>query len=370
MEVIDRAVLAEYITAISDMIQATLLPARLWQQHPRELVALGALAAVGIVASAGAAWSTPGLDNLERPSATEAAPAPPPLLVKNVAPEEALKVNGAIPMSSGPNPAAKPFSMAGLSAAAKARALECLSTAIYYEAGRESTDGQRAVAQVILNRARHPVFPSSVCGVVYQGSTRATGCQFTFTCDGSLARRPDAAGWNRASRVAQAALAGYVYAPVGWATHYHANYVLPYWASSLAKNAVVGAHLFYRWSGGWGRPPAFVQRYAGHEPDTNALRSAAFTAFSARRSTVASAVAEKIDEIPGAKVQSTERGRVAVRFAMAKEAVEKAPREVYVEKVAASDNLRWTLSGAKASDEAPLGKAPPAAAGSAGSSPN
>ena len=72
--------------------------------------------------------------------------------------------------------------------------------------------------------------------------------------------------WERARRVAEAALNGYVYAPVGWATHYHANYVVPYWASSLVKSATVGHHIFYRWRGGWGRPPAFANRYAGVEP--------------------------------------------------------------------------------------------------------
>jgi hypothetical protein len=72
--------------------------------------------------------------------------------------------------------------------------------------------------------------------------------------------------WERARQVAEAALSGYVYAPVGWATHYHANYVVPYWASSLTKAAVVGTHIFYRWRGGWGRPPAFSSRYPGVEP--------------------------------------------------------------------------------------------------------
>ena len=79
-----------------------------------------------------------------------------------------------------------------------AQALECLASAVYYEAGNQDDDGERAVAQVVLNRVRHPAFPASVCGVVYEGSTRPTGCQFTFTCDGSLYRQPDADGWRRA----------------------------------------------------------------------------------------------------------------------------------------------------------------------------
>jgi hypothetical protein len=106
-----------------------------------------------------------------------------------------------------------------------------------------------------------------VCGVVFEGARRYTGCQFSFSCDGSLRRSPMSSYWGRARQVAEAALAGYVYAPVGWATHYHANYVVPYWASSLVKSATVGTHIFYRWRGGWGRPPAFLNRYTGREPN-------------------------------------------------------------------------------------------------------
>lgn len=146
------------------------------------------------------------------------------------------------------------------------RAQQCMTQAIYYEAASESDSGQRAVAQVVLNRVAHPAYPRSVCGVVYQGSERTTGCQFTFTCDGSLARRPSQGAWNRASRIAREALAGVVYARVGTATHYHTLAVNPYWASSLETVGVVGAHIFYRWPGSAGRPSAFSAGYAGSEP--------------------------------------------------------------------------------------------------------
>ncbi len=160
---------------------------------------------------------------------------------------------------------ALPFTAKG-SEEDRQRSLDCLTSAIYYEARSESDDGQRAVAQVVLNRVRHPAYPNSVCGVVYQGSHRRTGCQFTFTCDGSLRRRPIASIWERTRRIAEAALAGEVYAPVGNATHYHTTAILPYWASSLTRSAVVGAHIFYRWKGGAGERAAFRQDYAGNEP--------------------------------------------------------------------------------------------------------
>ncbi len=145
------------------------------------------------------------------------------------------------------------------------RALKCLAEAVYYESAREPQLGQEAVAQVVLNRVRHPAYPKSVCGVVYQGSARATGCQFSFTCDGSLRYAPEPGLWRLAQEVARRALAGHVNRTVGSATHYHAEYVAPYWAPTLVKMKQVGLHIFYRWTGPWGEPPAFTGRYAGGE---------------------------------------------------------------------------------------------------------
>lgn len=159
----------------------------------------------------------------------------------------------------------RPWHAAG-TARDQARALQCLTSAIYYEAATEPDAGQRAVAQVVLNRARHPSYPDTVCGVVYQGSERSTGCQFTFTCDGSLARAPAALYWQRARKVAAEALAGSVYAPAGFATHYHTTEVSPYWAPSLDFLGTIGAHRFYRWQGLAGKANAFHARYAGGEP--------------------------------------------------------------------------------------------------------
>ncbi len=336
--------------------------AHMWRQRPKELLLAGGAALACALAVAGSAWSTPSLPNGS--SAEDAPPAPPPMLVRQIAPQQALAVNQRIPLDQGPNPAALPFSVAKADGSARSRALECLTSAIYYEAGQESTDGQRAVAQVVLNRVRHPAFPASVCGVVYEGSTRPTGCQFTFTCDGSLFRQPSHDAWDRARAVAAAALNGYVFTPVGTATHYHANYVVPYWASTLSKNAVVGAHIFYRWAGAWGRPSAFAQSYSRSEPSVDALRSAAILAEQRDIAThgQSTEVAHAIEDIPGAqaiKLEPSMRGdkRVAVRFNLtARKASDAAKHEVYVEKVQASDNLRWSLGeGASASNEKPLG---------------
>jgi hypothetical protein len=147
-----------------------------------------------------------------------------------------------------------------------ARALRCMTQAIYYEAATEPDAGQRAVAQVILNRVAHPSYPDTVCGVVFQGSERTTGCQFSFTCDGSMLRAPARMWWDRAQKVAEAALAGAVYGPIGFATHYHTLQVHPYWASSLQTVGVIGNHIFYGWRGPAGQSAAFNDRYFGGEP--------------------------------------------------------------------------------------------------------
>ena len=181
------------------------------------------------------------------------------LLVEGDAAQER---NSAIPFLSLPVEHVTQFQLAG---GAYPTALRCLTQAIYYEAAVEPLQGRRAVAQVILNRMRHPAYPHSVCGVVYQGSERRTGCQFSFTCDGSLLRAPAATPWREAEEIAREALAGRVEPSIGTATHYHADYVLPRWAFQLGKIAQIGRHIFYRFNGGWGRASALDQAYSGRE---------------------------------------------------------------------------------------------------------
>jgi hypothetical protein len=189
-----------------------------------------------------------------------------PVELQKVDPKDAVAFNDSIPLVGGPNPAARPFIFGG-STADFARAVDCLAIGQLYEAG-DDVDGERAVAQVILNRVRHPAFPKSVCGVVFQGAERSTGCQFSFACDGAMTRwRPSGPAFARARLVASAALAGSVYAPVGLATHYHTNWVVPYWSSSLDKIAQVKTHLFFRWTGWWGTPAAFARSVSGFEPN-------------------------------------------------------------------------------------------------------
>ncbi len=200
-----------------------------------------------------------------------------PRYLRPVDEAEAQRINAALPISDLPVVSARPLAIPPALGTSWERSVECLTQAIYYEAATEPDEGKRAVAQVVLNRVRHPAFPNTVCGVVYQGSERRTGCQFSFTCDGSLARQPMASHWTRARQLAVAAISGYVYPGVGLSTFYHADYVAPYWAPSLAKVAKIGRHIFYRWGNRQGEASAFSASYAGAEPDLAQLMAAAYS---------------------------------------------------------------------------------------------
>lgn len=186
--------------------------------------------------------------------------------IRPITPDEARAFNTALPFSTLPILSAKPFIMPADKLEDYARALDCLTAAVYYEAASETAAGQAAVAQVVVNRMRHPAYPKTICGVVFQGSERKTGCQFSFTCDGAMSRPPSPEGWARARLAAGGALNGFVASGVGMATHYHTDWVAPYWAERLVKMRQIGTHIFYRWGGGWGLPPAFTGRHAGVEP--------------------------------------------------------------------------------------------------------
>jgi hypothetical protein len=226
--------------------------------------------AAGIVISA---WVLSSQHRVPVKSAVKTVLLTPPLVEEQrlieIPPEAALDFNAKQPIVAAPVVPASAYRFAG-KPEARERAIDCLAAAAWYEAGDDASN-QRAVIQVILNRARHPAFPSTVCGVVFQGSERSTGCQFTFACDGALARTPSAASWARARSAGAAALDGTVDADVGYATHYHANYVVPYWQNSLDKVAIVGPHLFYRWKGFWGTKGAFIRKAGVEEPYLPAL---------------------------------------------------------------------------------------------------
>lgn len=124
----------------------------------------------------------------------------------------------------------------------------CLATAVYFEARGESAKGQKAVAEVVLARTRTPGRPSTICGVVYEGSHRRTGCQFSFTCDRASDVARHGAQWAQAQRIAATAISthGKVKSLSRGATFYHADYVKPRWARRMVRVAQIGSHIFYR----------------------------------------------------------------------------------------------------------------------------
>jgi len=133
---------------------------------------------------------------------------------------------------------------------AKAKAVtqetNCLAEAVYYEARSETMSGQKAVAEVVLNRVGHKAFPNTVCSVVYQGAERTTGCQFSFSCDGSNAKLPYGKHWSEAQNIARHMMMSASTPITNRATHYHTTDVNPKWAPSLRKLRQYDTHVFYR----------------------------------------------------------------------------------------------------------------------------
>jgi spore germination cell wall hydrolase CwlJ-like protein len=285
------------------------LAAKIWRGTPAAAFALiGLLAVSGLYLTNGPIWrlspawwggpaaapTRPRADARAKPATTSPAPSVEPQVFERLTPEQAALLNAAAPISKAPNPPAAPFVLATLSPVDRARAETCLAMAVYYEAANQGPDGEAAVAQVVLNRLRNPLFPKTVCGVVFQGSNLPTGCQFTFTCDGSLARPPSASGWRAATEIAKRALNGYVMRDVGEATHYHTIWVVPYWQTTVLKVAQLGAHVFYRWNGPLGQPAAFTGAYVGAEVEPRlppGIDKSLLTAAPAPNATVAESTA-------------------------------------------------------------------------------
>jgi spore germination cell wall hydrolase CwlJ-like protein len=123
----------------------------------------------------------------------------------------------------------------------------CLEQAIYFEAGLEPIDGQRAVAEVVLNRVDDPRFPDSVCDVVQDaGKRRGGGCQFSWWCDGKSDKPREGARLDSARQVAAEVLSGAYVDRTNGALFFHNHMVKPPWSRKLKRVAVIGGHTFYR----------------------------------------------------------------------------------------------------------------------------
>ncbi len=122
----------------------------------------------------------------------------------------------------------------------------CLSEALYFEARGETLRGIFGVAEVILNRVDSPRYPSTVCGVVNQGTGAKHRCQFSYTCDGRPEHMNDGRAESMVGKVARIMLDGAPRTLTNGATHYHTKAVRPKWSKVLRRTTTIGYHHFYR----------------------------------------------------------------------------------------------------------------------------
>ena len=134
-----------------------------------------------------------------------------------------------------------------VSAADRARQLDCLTRNIYWESATEPFEGKVAVAQVTINRVESGRFAPDICGVVYQKNViyDKVICQFSWFCDGSSKIRPIyPAHWKESEEVAKKVLLeGFRLPSVKNALYFHADYVKPQWGKPQV--AKFGRHIFY-----------------------------------------------------------------------------------------------------------------------------
>ena len=196
--------------------------------------------------------------------AVPAAPAANPVMVASIDPDSAAlaAINSIVPDASIPLPQTLSTQLAYAREDVPAttfpaapqyssRELWCMASAVYFEARGESYRGQVAVAQVVMNRLKHRLYPDTICGVVFQGESKRNACQFSFACDGRPETVTDKKSWAQAEEIAQKVTSGELYLPeVANATHYHASYVYPDWAPRLQRVTKIGLHIFYRFKRG------------------------------------------------------------------------------------------------------------------------
>jgi spore germination cell wall hydrolase CwlJ-like protein len=312
----NAVLMTEHAIELTDLSAATdggspRNPRRLRFRRNSALYFIVLVAVTAIFAAIVAIYQMSGLDEENSAAGEQALTVPaamagytPPVIEPetflDIPPQRAQEINAAMPFAQIANPAAPPFRFSG-SLVDHERALDCLASAAFYEAGNNVT-GQQSVVQVVLNRVRHPAFPKTVCGVIFQGSERRTGCQFSYTCDGAFARIPSAENWRRARITARLALSGNVFAPVGHATHYHTDWVVPTWSPKMDKVTKVLTHLFFRWKGRWGRPVAFLSNSGGVEP---VIPKLAHLSWAHKEGAVAPAEVTEESAMPGNPVPET-----------------------------------------------------------------
>lgn len=133
------------------------------------------------------------------------------------------------------------------------REIACLAKNIYFEAAVESTAGKLAVALVTHNRVVSEKFPNTYCEVVQQGKKNSKGnyikhkCAFSWMCDGKPDKPWNGDMWKESQRIAKLVYTDHTIPDItDGSTHYHADYVNPYWANSYKRMVRIDRHIFYR----------------------------------------------------------------------------------------------------------------------------
>ena len=134
--------------------------------------------------------------------------------------------------------------------------IECMAINAYHEARSQSVAGQLATMHVVLNRVISDKFPNTICGVVTQGPTYVNWlgnewpvrdkCQFSWYCDGMDDTAKDVESYKRIYDLAEYVTTAETYDYTEGATHYHADYVDPFWNKSFTKVTQIDSHIFYR----------------------------------------------------------------------------------------------------------------------------
>lgn len=118
--------------------------------------------------------------------------------------------------------------------------IECLVLNAYFESRGQGVKGMQAVTWVVLNRTKHPSYPSTPCAVIY------APFQFEWTRNGKTPQVKEKDAYTQAERVVEDVLSGKLKDNTNSSTHFHSARIKPKWASRLSYTTTIGSHCFYK----------------------------------------------------------------------------------------------------------------------------
>ena len=118
--------------------------------------------------------------------------------------------------------------------------IECLIKNAYFESRNQGVKGMQAVTWVVLNRTKHPSYPSTPCAVIY------APFQFEWTRSDAKLQVKEKDAYMQAERVVEGVLSGKLKDNTNSSTHFHSARIKPKWASRLSYTTTIGSHCFYK----------------------------------------------------------------------------------------------------------------------------